>query len=258
MFNKIREIYQYKELLVNLTIKELKLKYRHSALGFLWSLLNPLMMLVIYIFAFKLIFKIQIPQFPLFVLIGLLPWTFFQTSLTISSTSIIHNSSLIRKVYFPREIIPLSIILSNFINFLITIVVIFFGMLYYNAPFTIAILVLPVVLLVQLLFVMGFSLILSAYTVTYRDMAYLIEVVFIGLFYLTPIVYPLEMIPSKFKTFILINPMASIIESYRRILLNGQFPSFQMVVIPLGVALLVLVIGQYLFNKKSQFFAEEV
>jgi len=216
------------------------------------------MMLLIYTFAFKLILKIQIPNFPLFVLIGLLPWIFFQTSLSIGATSIINNSGLIGKVYFPREIIPLSIVISNFINFLITLTVVFVGMLYYNIPLTIAIFSLPLVLIVQLILVMGLSLILAAYTVTYRDLAYLIDILFTGLFYLTPIIYSLDMIPKKYKMIILINPMSSIIESYRQIFLQGSFPDISIIGLAAFISIIILIIGQYLFNKKELGFAEEV
>lgn len=257
MFENIKEIYQYRELLKNLTIKELKLKYKNSAIGFFWSFLNPLMMLVIYSYAFKLVMRIKVPNYSVYILSGLLPWIFLQTSISISTMSIVNNAGLIKKVYFPREIIPLSVVFSNFINFLMTLAVLFLGILYFKVGLSWALIALPIMLLILLVFASGLGLLLSAYTVTYRDIAHLVEVVFMGWFYLTPIVYPFSLIPENYKKYLIWNPMTPIIEGFHDILLNHKFPDLKTIVISSGLAIFFLVLGFVVFRKREVNFAEE-
>jgi len=258
MLYGLKEFIKYKDLLINLTKKELQLKYKNSVLGFLWSFLHPLLMLVIYTIAFKVILKIPIENFSLFVFTGLLPWLFFQGSISQSTNSIVNNSSLIQKVYFPREVIPLSVVLANFINFLITMIILFFALIFYKFTFSSAFLILPIVLLINLLSTTGLSFFLSSFTVKYRDIAHLIEVLFMVLFYLTPIIYSLTMVPEPYRSVILANPMTSIIEMYRSILLDGKIPSYELLLSGILYSVIIFVLGLVIFKKREKNFAEEI
>jgi ABC-2 type transport system permease protein len=257
----IREIYDSRQLLFNLTSKELKLKYRNSVLGFLWSFLNPILMLLVYTFAFRLIMRQTIPHFTVFLLCGLLPWSFFAAGVMGSTTSIIGNANLIKKVYFPREIIPLSIIFSNFINFVITLLILFVAVIVSGVPIGLPLAMLPVVLLLILGFTIGLSLILSSLNVLYRDISHLVEVIFNLWMYLTPIVYPLSLLdghPPIFKRLIMLNPMTLIVECMRSILYTNTFPYYLYILALIIIDFVLIFFGFRLFRKIEVVFAEEI
>ncbi|PJI09716.1 ABC transporter permease [Clostridium sp. CT7] len=258
MINSIKELLEHKELLQNLTIKELKLKYRNSALGFFWSFLNPIMLLIVYSFAFKYIMRMKTPNFTVNLLAALLPWQFFQGAVQGSTTSIISNSNLIKKIYFPRQIMPLSIIFSNFISFLITLVILFGAIAFSNVKFSFTVVLLPIILLLLLGFSIGLSLLLSALNVLYRDVSHLVEVLFMLWFYLTPIVYVMETVPVRYRPLLLLNPITIMVDSIRMVLIQGKVPSIFYFVAMLLWDIVVLYIGDKVFRKIENSFAEEV
>lgn len=258
MLNYLKQIISFKDLLVNLTTKELKLKYKNSIIGFLWSLLNPLMMLMIYSIAFKIILKIQVENFPVFVFVGLLPWMFVQGSISQSTNSIINNQNLVKKVYFPRAIIPLSVVLSNFISLLINFIILFAALLFFKIQLTSSLILLPLILFITLLMVSGISMFLSSITVKYRDVSHLVEVIFMAWFYLTPIIYSSAMVPEPYHSYILANPMTGIIELYRTVLLYGKFPHLTELTLPLIYSCVVFLLGLLIFFKKENKLAEEL
>lgn len=254
----IKEIIDSKELLYNLTSKELKLKYRNSVLGFLWSFFNPILQLVVYTIAFKYIMKNNIPHFTVFLLCGLLPWQFFQISVQGSTTSIISNSNLIKKVYFPREILPLSQIFSNFINFAITLIILFAAIVVSGIHIGLPILMLPVVLLLLVMFTTGLSLILSCLNVLYRDIQHFVEVIFMLWFYLTPIVYSMDG-RSRFQQMLLsLNPMTLITECMKSVLYTNTMPYYKYMLIIAALDIVLIFIGSLLFRKIEVVFAEEI
>lgn len=258
MLDSIRKIFFYKDLLINLTVNELKLKYKNSVIGFLWSLLNPLMMLIIYSIAFKIILRISVHNFELFMFVGLLPWMFVQGSISQSTNSIINNQNLVKKVYFPRIILPLSVVFSNFINFLMTLVVLFFALFIYKIRITAAFFLLPVILIITLLIASGISIFLSSITVKYRDVSHLVDVIFMAWFYLTPIIYPLSMVPEPYKSFILANPLTGVIEMYRSVLLDGKLPEFGSFVVASIYGVLLFFAGVWIFMIREGKFVEEL
>lgn len=258
MFKKIKEISIYKELLFNLTSKELKLKYKNSALGFFWSFLNPLLMLTVYTFAFKFIMRIEIENYSLVLLAGLLPWNFFNASVQGSTMSLVNNSHLIKKVYFPREIIPLSLIMSNFVNFLMTLIVLFVAMLIFGVPLGINILMLPVVLVLLVMFTTGLSLMLSALNVYYRDISHFTEILFMAWIYLTPVIYSFSMIPEKYRIFLMLNPMTLVVELIRDTTIRNVFPDVKFLLALFVVASIVLAFGQRVFTKLERDIAERI
>ena len=258
MIKKVNEILEFKELLINLTKKNLKLKYKNSVLGFFWSFLNPLMMMIVYTFAFKYVLKIKIPNFTVFLLAGLLPWTFFQSSIQESTNSIVNNAALIKKVYFPKEIIPISGILSNFINFFITLIVVFVAIIFFKIKIGLSIIVLPLILLLLLLFTIGLSLLLSSLNVLYRDISHFVEIIFMAWFYVTPIVYSMDLIPQKFKIILLANPMTLIVESIRATLLYNTMPKIKYLLIIMLVDFMFVLVGYKVFDNMQKSFAEEI
>ena len=253
------EVLRYKELLLNLTAKDLKLKYKHSAIGFLWSFLNPLLMLLIYTFAFKTILKISIPNFPVFLLCGILPWSFFQMSTQGGSMSVISAGGLIKKVYFAREVIPLSLTLANFFDFLMTLVVLLLAaFVVFHLRITANLLLLPLILLLLFFFTSGISMAVAALNVRYRDISHFVEVFFMFFFYLTPIIYSMDMIPEAYRGYLYLNPMVPFILFIRDIILEGMLPPLNLLLMCMGWTVLAFVFGILIFTRREPYFAEDV
>jgi ABC-2 type transport system permease protein len=253
-----RELYHYRELLKTNIKKEIRGKYKGAWLGVLWSYLNPLFMLVVYSVVFSKVMKIDIPNYTMFLFTALIPWTFFTAALTQGSDSIVMNGNILKKVYFPREIIPISVVTSNVMNFLFSSLIMFFSILISGLGFSWYILLFPVILLIQYLLILGISFILSSITVYIRDMQHIIGVVLMAMFYATPIVYSLDMVPQNLKNLLMINPMTAIISSYRDILFYKQLPNLQHLAIMFFVSLLLIYVGLIIFRKLQRNFAEEL
>lgn len=258
MISKVKEIYTYRQLIINLTTKDLKLKYKSSFLGFLWSLLNPLMMLIVYTFAFKYILGLRTENFPLFILSGFLPWTFFQLSITGSTMAIVSNGNLVKKVYFPREIIVISPILANVINFIITLSILFIGIILAHIEIGMPICFLGVIIILLLVFTIGLGLLVSSINVIYRDMQHFIEVLFMAWFYITPIVYSVDLVPKELNMITYINPMTAYIESIRCVTLYNRLPSPMYIYLMFVYAIVFFILGSFVFSKIEYKFAEEV
>lgn len=275
MIRKLRELLAFRELIENLVVRDLKVRYKSSLLGFVWSWLNPLLLMAVFTVVFTIMLpNLSIPKFPVFVMCALLPWNFFNTSVMSATQSIVQNGHLIKKVYFPREILPISTVLSNFVNFVLALPVLFALILVFRVPLNIWLVYLPIIMLVQLAFTVGIALVLATLNLFYRDTLVIMEVVMQAWFFLTPIFYPVELLPEskvllgavlpvRRLTYIL-NPMASIIASYRSVLYgftNGSPPTapaldfFSRTVV---TALGVLVVGYFVFTHYSHRFGEEV
>jgi ABC-2 type transport system permease protein len=258
MFSTLRRFYEFRELVMNLAKKDFKVRYKSATLGFLWALLNPLLLMAILSIVFSLIMKIQVEKYPVFLLTALIPWTCFSLSVTNSTTAITDNGNLIKKVFFPREIIPAAVNLANLFNFLLSLVVLFVFLLVFRVALTPTVFLLPFVILIQLTFTVGLSLITSCLHVYYRDVKYLMEALLVFWFYATPIFYPLSMVPERIMKIYMLNPMASIVTMYRNILLEGCFPDPAVLACGLGSSLVVLVIGFHVFRKLEPNFADVV
>jgi ABC-2 type transport system permease protein len=259
----INEIYEAKELLLNLTIKELKLKYRNSVLGFFWSFFNPILQLIVYTIVFTKFLPSTIHNFTVYLLCGLLPWQFFQISIQGCTTSIIANSNLIKKVYFPREILPLSQIMSNFVNFVITLVILFFTVIITRTPIGLPVLELPIILLLLFLLTTGISLILSSLNVLYRDIQHFVEVIFMLWFYLTPIVYDISKFSkngfvSKHVYLFYLNPMTLVTQCIKDNLYYNKFANAEFLLVLFVLDLILIFAGLLIFRKVEVVFAEEI
>ncbi len=224
----LRELWHYRYLLYNLVVRDLKVRYKNSVLGVLWSILNPLFIMIVFTLVFdKFSGSGQIDAYPIFVLVGIIPWNFFSGSIIGGTNGILGNASLIKKVYFPREILPTATILSNLVNFLIALLVMFVMLYAFGIGLSIHALWLPVILLTQLLFMLGLVYFLSAAQVFYRDVAMILDVGMLAFFFLTPIFYTVDQFcnttllgitfdPGRLMRWL--NPMASIIDAYRTVL----------------------------------------
>lgn len=243
---------------MNMITKELKLQYRNSFLGFLWSLLSPLLMMIVFTLIFSFVFRFDVKNFPIFLLCGLLPWNFHSISLSSSTTAIV-SSGLIKKVYFPREILPISIVIASFINFLLSLIVLFVFLIYYGYPFYRVIYMLPFVLLIQLIFSLGLGFLVSSLNVYFRDIQHFISVLLLVWFYASPIIYPADkVIPEKYQFFYNLNPLASVITLYRQVLYYNTFPELKLMAYAILVSSLFLVVGYGIFTRLSGRFAEEI
>lgn len=273
VLNRVAELWHYRELIRNLVIRDLKVRYRNSTLGVLWSLVNPMLMMIVFTIVFTVIARTtEIQKFPVFVLCAILPWNFFSFSVIGSIRSIVDNSPLVSKVYFPREVLPISVVLANLVNFLIALSVLFFFIIIFQIPITLWILLLPVVILVQVIFIIGIGLIMATVNVFYRDTQVIMEVLMQAWFFLTPIFYPGDILPRSYplggftidvwRWMNILNPMASIISTYRVILYGvgngGAQPEFYFFMRTLLTAIAVLIVGATIFYRFSPKFGEEV
>jgi lipopolysaccharide transport system permease protein len=241
------EIVRYRSLVQNLVAKDLKVRYKNSALGFLWSLLNPLLLMVVFTFVFTQLLDQQIPNFPVFVLTALLPWTWTATAVATGTVSLIDNAPLINRVYFPRYLLPVSIVLSTGMNFALGLPALFLFMALFGISFTQWILYIPVIILVQAMFLTAVTLFLAPLNVYFQDTRVLVEVGLTAWFFLTPIVYPIEaVVPDLAAWMYRVNPMAAIVAEYRTILYHGGVPDPLFMGRTGATALILLVLG-YLF-----------
>ena len=266
----IEDMWRYRGLIRNLVARDVKVRYKNSVLGVLWSLLNPLLMMLV----FTVVFTVMTPagggirNFPVFVLCALLPWNFFSASLIGATGSIVGNASLVNKVSFPREILPASIVLAELVNFCLALVVLFAMIFVFGIGLTPWALLLPVVLLIQVVFTLGISFLLATLNVFYRDTQQIMSVVMLAWFFVTPIFYPVSILPRDYHIWGLtidiwrwthiLNPMTSLIATYRVILYDGAPPAYDFLLRTALTALVCLVIGLYLIRRLSWRFAEEV
>ena len=239
--------------------KELRARYKGSALGFLWAFLNPLFMLLVYSIVFSYVLRINIPHqsYVAFLFVGLIPWTFFTGSIQQSTNVFITNNNLIKKVYFPREILPLSMVLTNMVNALLSFVIVFGSFVVLGVGFTPAMFWFPVILLIEFILVTALALFISSMTVYLRDLEHIMPILLTALMYLTPVLYPSEYVPERFLWIFRINPMMHIIDAYRNTMLYGKMPGIGLLyAFILGA---VMLIGAtLLFDRLQKRFAEEI
>ena len=211
--NVFKEIYNYRELLKTNIKKEIRGKYKGSWLGVLWTFLNPLLMLAVYAFVFPYILRVNVDNYTIFMIVALIPWNFFTTAIQSGTGSVVANGNILKKVYFPREIIPISITTSQLVNFLITCIIMAVFIIFSGVGFSAHVLLFPLLVLIQYILILGLTFILSALTVFVRDIDHFVSVILMLGFYATPIVYQGEMLPKKFQIFLKLNPMAQLVLS---------------------------------------------
>ena len=256
--NVFKEIYNYRELLKTNIKKEIRGKYKGSWLGVLWTFLNPLLMLAVYAFVFPYILRVNVDNYTIFMIVALIPWNFFTTAIQSGTGSVVANGNILKKVYFPREIIPISITTSQLVNFLITCIIMAVFIIFSGVGFSVHVLLFPLLVLIQYILILGLTFILSALTVFVRDIDHFVSVILMLGFYATPIVYQGEMLPKKFQIFLKLNPMAQLVEAYRSILYYHRMPDMTMLIIWGLGSVAILVIGYLIFKKLEKSFVEEL
>ena len=252
-----KSLYQYRELLKSNIKKEIRGKYKGSFLGVLWSFVNPLLMTLVYAIVFPFILRSGPEHYVTYIVIGILPWNFFTTVISQGTFTILGNAGIIKKVYFPRIILPISVATSGLINFVITIPIMMIFLICSGIGLSWYILLLPIVILTQYLLLMGIIFISCSIDVYVRDAEYIINFFVTMLFYATPILYSTELFGEK-AWILSLNPMTTIINSYRDILYSKTLPNMTMLSLVLGMSFLLVLLGLAIFRKLERGFAEEV
>ena len=253
-----KELYQYRELLKTNVKKDIRGKYKASFLGVLWSFINPLLQVLVYAIVFPYIMKVQTENYLVFLICGIIPWTWFTTVISQGTTCVTNNANLIKKVYFPREILPISIVTSEAVNFLISTIIIIAFVIFGGLGISKYIIFYPIVLIAQYILLIAISLIVSSISVYIRDLQHLIGVALQLLFYATPIVYSSETIPTEFHWILNINPMTYIINAYRDIFYNQTMIDVGSLLGLILISTIFVVIGYLIFNKLQKGFAEQL
>jgi ABC-type polysaccharide/polyol phosphate export permease len=254
MLQLIREIVKYRELIWALALKELRVRYKRSFLGFLWALLHPLLMMIVYTIVFSTIFRRQIPNYPIFLISGLFPWTFFSQSLSYSVSSIIGNSALLKKVCVAKSVFPVAAVLSSLINFLFSLVPLALLILVLGHPFYRTLFYFPVPLFCLLMAALGFGFFFTTANVFFRDVAHIIQIVISAWFYFTPIIYTLDFIAPKYHILFRLNPMLYIINGFHLAVYYGMLPSVPSIAMSIVCGIVPLTLGYLIFRRYQDKF----
>ncbi len=253
----IRDYINYRELIWNMVKTNLKLRYRSSALGFVWSLLEPLAISIVLIFVFSHVLSMRIPNYPTYLITGIMTWRFF-TLTSGTMRSIISNARLVKKIYFPRHVLVFSSCLFSLVVTVFEFIVLFGIVLAFGTSMSIYVLMLPVLLFTLFLFILGTSLALSAIYVYYRDLEHIWSVVLRAGFYASPIIFRGELLPPEYMWIFHINPMSHFIIAIREVLLYSHFPAQGTIIGMTGFTIAALLLGYFIFGKLEWKFAEEV
>ena len=254
----IKDLYEYRELLKTNVKKDIRGKYKGSFLGILWSFLNPLLMVVVYAIVFPYIMKIETENYLQYLICGVIPWNFFTTVMALGMGSIKNNAGIVNKVYFPREILPISASLSGLVNFFIACIIIILFCVFGGLGISWHIILVPFVALIQFLITTGLVLGLSAVNVYVQDTEYIVQFIINMLFYATPILYPAEVFPSAIRWVLNLNPFTQIVNAYRDLIMYHTLPSLSNIIYVLVIASICFYIGLKIFRKLEKGFAEEI
>jgi ABC-type polysaccharide/polyol phosphate export permease len=263
LIDNFLHLLRYRALIQSLVARELKARYRGSVLGFFWSFVNPLLLLLIYTFIFTVVMPAAHPglePYALFMFCGILPWTWFSASLLESSNVLIAGGNLIRKVLFPAEVLPIVTVFAGMVHFFLGLPILALFFLYYRVPVTATdLLWLPVVVLVQLALTLGLALILAAVTVHFRDVRDLLANLVTLWFFATPIVYPISLVPARVRWLLNLNPFTHIAVAYQEVLfVPGPYEQWPRLLALGAASILVLAFGYFVFDRLRDTLAEEV
>lgn len=260
LLKNLKLLWFYRELLINLAKREITVRYKQSILGYAWVIINPLFQILVISFVFSTLLKVPSVGVPfiIFLSVALLPWTFFSSSVTASTNALVNNSTLITKIYFPREILIYSTILAKMVDFGLSLIILAALMLFFQIPINFHIVWVPLILLIQIILTMGISLLLSSFNLFYRDIQYILTLALTLWFYVTPIAYPTEVIPEKFKLIFSLNPMAVIVNAYREVIIGQGQPNINSLLIALVSSIMIFVFSFYIFKKLEKSFADYV
>jgi ABC-type polysaccharide/polyol phosphate export permease len=251
MLQLLSEINHNRELIWALAMKELRVRYKRSVLGFVWALLNPLMMMVILTLVFSRILRFQVENYEVFLISALLPWVFFSQSLGYSIESIVSNGELLKKVKVSKSVFPVAAVLSNIINFVLSLAPLAIILLVVKFPFHWTWLYLPVPLLALVLFTLGCGFFCATANVFFRDVSHIVQIALSGWFYLSPVMYSLEFLPQEYRAFFRLNPMLYLLNQFRLAIYYGELPALKAVLLCLAIGLVTLLLG-YAYFRRSE------
>ncbi len=255
----MKELWNYREMIISLVKRDLKSRYKGSVLGFLWMLLNPLLQLCVYTAVFSVIMRTGIEKYYLFLFVALVPWIFFSTCLSGGTTIIFAQKDMVKKIYFPRQVLPIVFTTSQFINmllsFIIIFIVVFFSGIGLHAR---ALVYLPLVMAMEYILALGITFLASALTVYFRDLEHILGIVSMAWMYLTPVLYDISSVPEKYLPVFQLNPMTPIIIAYRDILYYGRTPQLGTLQSALLLGVLVMAVGGLTFKILQRHFVEEL
>jgi lipopolysaccharide transport system permease protein len=252
----VRSVYRYRWLLYELTLRELTLRYRGSALGFIWTFLNPLLAMLVYTLVFSVYLRLPIPHYAVFLISGLLPWLWFSSSLTSGTSSIVDGRSYVGRAVFAPVILVVVPILSNGVNYVLSVPLLLAAAGYFGVNIGWPILVLPVVMGVQALLTLGILLTLATLNVFYRDLQQLMTVVLNLAFYLCPVIYQVTSVPEAIRPYLLIDPMVALVLCYQNIFYFDRLPNPLLLAYAFGAALVLCGLGKNVFNRYKDAFAD--
>lgn len=258
MIRGLARLWRVREVVYVLVGRELKARYRGAALGFLWSIVNPILFMSVYVLVFSVYMRIPVEHYPAFVLSGLLPWNWFAASLTESSRSILDNGGLVKKVALPSEIFPLVAIGANLVHFLLSVPLLVGLLLLLGIGVSWTIGLLPILLLLQFLITFGIALVCASLAVHFRDLLQLVPNLLTIWFFVTPVFYPATLVPPRFQELLVLNPMAWLIDAYHQVLFYQRTPSVALLGVLAIVGLALVVAGQLVFDARKELFVEEL
>ncbi len=259
MIKHIKEIFMYIDMIESLVRRDLRGKYKGSVLGFLWTFINPLCQMIVYIIVFSVIVRTGLDHFYAYIIVGMIPWFFFDMSLRQGSGCVRYQGEMVKKIYFPREVLPLACVTSNFINMLFCFVIVFAVLLLSGIGLSAkAMFFLPMVMIVEYILTLGFTLIVAAGTVYFKDLEHIVTVILMAWICLTPILFSMDAIPEKLAWIFKCNPMTPIIEAYHYVLYWKCIPKGAGLLYSVICAIVILIIGELTFAKLNDNFAEEL
>ncbi len=250
----IRDTFRYRELIWALALKELKIRYKRSVLGFLWALLNPILFMLVLTAVFTTVMPMQVPHYAIFLLSVLLPWTFFSQSLAYAAESIVGNGELIKKVKVAKLVFPVAAVVSNLINLGLSLIPLVLLVLIMGHPFHITWLYMPVALLALTIFTLGATFFFAALNVYYRDVSHILTIILQVWFYVTPIIYSLDQFPSKYRVYFKLNPLQFFLNGFRLSVYYGLLPTWNSIMASFVIAFVALYAGFHLFRRKQDEF----
>lgn len=254
---KLKEIYDYREMIFSLVRRDLKGRYKGSVLGFFWTFLNPLLQLCVYTLVFSVILRNDIEQFYLFLFVALVPWIFFSTSVSGGASVIWSQQDMVKKIYFPRQVLPITFVTSQFVNMFLSFLVVFFVLIVSGKGLSLrALLYMPVIMIVEYILCLGMAFITSALTVYLRDLEYLLGIITMAWQFLTPVMYSIDIVPEQLLPLFNVNPMTPIVIAYRDVLYYKNVPELGTLFHGTILGIILLLIGWTLFDKLQRRFAE--
>ncbi len=255
----MRTLFFQRWLIIELVRRELKLRYRGTWLGFLWTMLNPLVMTLVYSLVFSVFLRVGISRFPAFLLSGLFPWMMWFTESVNSGTNcLVDHAGFLKNAIFPSAILPVVSVATGMMNYVFSLPIVFLLLAIFGIPLRITVLALPLVMLAQFIFTLGIVYFTATYNVFFRDLRYIVNHILLALFFLTPVMYDVSMVPERFQWLMKLNPVTTIIHSYRNILFYGVWPNWRNLGILLVLGLLLLFAGSRIFLINREVFAEHL